>query len=143
MVMKPSSKYDLLIADDNSGFREVIREILEDRCVIRVHEVGSGEEAVEYAQSVEIDIVLLDMHMHVMTGLEALRELKTLNIVRPCILITSDDDLGLRRDAAEAKAYSVLNKPIRRTELCTTVENALWEAYDGPDNSELNELPLQ
>lgn len=137
MVMKPSTKYDLLIADDNSGFREVIREILESRCVLRVHEVGSGEEAIEYAQSVEIDIVLLDMHMHVMTGLEALRQLKSLNIIRPCILITSDDDLGLRRDAAEADAYSVLNKPIRRTELCTTVVNALVEAYDDPGMTEL------
>lgn len=136
MVMKPSTKYDLLIADDNSGFREVIREILESRCVLRVHEVESGEAAVEYAQSVEIDIVLLDMHMHVMTGLEALRELKSLNIIRPCILITSDDDLGLRRDAAEADAYSVLNKPIRKTELCTTVVNALVEAYDDPGMTE-------
>lgn len=136
MVMKPSTKYDLLIADDNSGFREVIREILESLCVLRVHEVESGEAAVEYAQSVEIDIVLIDMHMHVMTGLEALRELKTLNIIRPCILLTSDDDLGLRRDAVEADAYSVLNKPIRRTELCTTVESALLEAYDDPDVSE-------
>lgn len=133
--MKPETKYDLLIADDNSGFREVIREILEARCLIRVHEVESGEAAVEYAQSVEIDIVLLDMHMHVMSGLEALRELKSLNIIRPCILITSDDDDGLRKDAAEADAFSVLNKPIRRNELCRTVTDALVTAYDDPDLS--------
>jgi len=78
------------------------------------------------------DIVLLDMHMHVMTGLEAMRELKQLNAVRPCILITSEDTDDLRRDAIAADAYSVLGKPVRRRELCTTVQGALADAYCDP-----------
>ena len=68
--------------------------------------------------------------MHVMTGLEALRELKTIDAVRPGILITSEATDDLRRDAAEADAYSVLSKPVGRAELCDNVSSALIEAYD-------------
>ena len=122
--------YDLLIADDNRDFREIVREILEPRSVLRLHEVESGEEAVAYSQEVDIHIVLLDMHMHVMTGLEALKELKLQQAERPCILITSETDEQLRNDAFEADAWSVLPKPVRRAELCTTIVEALVDAYD-------------
>lgn len=130
MVIETAEPFQLLIADDNRGFRETLRELLEPRQELHIHEVESGEDAVQYALEIQIDIVLLDMHMHVMTGLEALRELKTIDAVRPCILITSEASDDLRRDAAEADAYSVLSKPVGRTELCDNVSGALIDAYD-------------
>ena len=132
MVTETSKHYDLLIADDNQTFRETIREILEPRSLLRLHEVESGERAIEYTLDVRIDIVLLDMHMHVMTGLEALKELKGLDAVRPCILITSEATDELREDALNADAFSVLNKPVRRAELCATIVDALVDAYQDP-----------
>lgn len=128
MVIETHTSRQLLIADDNQSFRETLRELLEPTLVC-IHEVESGEEAVEYAREMKIDIVLLDLHMHVMTGLEAMRVLKQLNALRPCILITSDDSDEVRRDAEAADAYSVLSKPVHRTELCTTVKRALADAY--------------
>lgn len=136
MVLEtPSKPYDLLIADDNESFRETLREFLEPRQLLRVHEVESGEQAIEYSQEVRIDIVLLDMHMHVLTGLDTLRELKGLDAVRPCILITSELTDELRVDALRADAYSVLNKPVGRAELCTTIVDALIDAYQDPNVS--------
>jgi len=132
MIAEPSQTYDLLIADDNRAFRETLREFLEPRTMLRLHEVESGEEAVEYSLEYQVDIVLLDMHMHVMTGLEALRVLKDLNSLRPCILITSEATDELRKDAAAADAWSVLSKPVQRAELCTTIIDALLDAYDDP-----------
>lgn len=132
MVIETPKPYDLLIADDNRGFRETLREFLEPRLVLRIHEVESGEAAVEYSQDYQIDIVLLDMHMHLMTGLEALRVLKHLNAGRPCILITSEATEELRKDAADADAFSVLSKPVTRAELCTTIADALIAAYEDP-----------
>lgn len=129
MVTESPKPYELLIADDNESFREILREILEPRPFLRVHEVESGEEAIEYSLKVHIDIVLLDMHMHVMTGLETLRELKDLDAVRPCILITSEATEQLREDALNANAFSILSKPVRRRELCSTVSSALVDAY--------------
>lgn len=130
MVIETPQPFQLLIADDNRSFREILRELLEPRPELMIHEVESGEDAVQYALEIHIDIVLLDMHMHVMTGLEALRELKTIDSIRPCILITSEATEELKRDAAEADAYSVLSKPVRRNELCETVSGALSDAYD-------------
>ena len=131
-MMASVSHYRLLIADDNSSFRMVLREVLERQISLQIHEVCCGEEAVEFAQEHRVDIVLLDMHMHVMNGLETLRALKHLNAVRPCILLTSDDSDELRRDATEADAHAVLGKPVNRLELVTSVSMALHDAYDEP-----------
>lgn len=121
--------WQLLITDDNAAFRQVLREVLEVRPELELFEAECGEEAVAVVQHQRIDLVLLDMHMKVMTGLETLRELKRLDTIRPCILITSDATDDLRRDAREADAWSVLKKPVPRRELLHTVSSALSTAY--------------
>ena len=131
------TEYRLLIADDNSSFRKTVREVLERRFRFEICEVSCGEEAVDYVQECQIDIVLLDMHMHHMTGLDTIRVLKDMDALRPCILITSDDSDDLRRDASEVNAHTVLQKPVRRQELVTTVSRALHDAYDTPLTDDL------
>ena len=130
MVTLVKKQFQLLITDDNPSFRQVLREVLEDRPFLILHEAESGEEAVDVVTTRRIDIVLLDMHMRVMTGLETLRVLKQLDIVRPCILITSDTSDDVRRDAQEAQAFSVLKKPVPRRQLVETVAQALTKAYN-------------
>jgi len=66
--------------------------------------------------------------MHVMTGIETMRELKRMDVTRPCILLTSDTSDDVKRDAREAQAFSVLKKPVPRRELVETVSNALATA---------------
>lgn len=122
-------RFQLLITDDNPSFRKVLREVLEDRPFLDLHEAESGEQAVEVAAQRRIDIVLLDMHMHVMTGLETLRVLKKMDRVRPCILITSDTSDDLHRDAREADVFSVLRKPVPCRQLVQSVSDALALAY--------------
>lgn len=121
--------FDVLITDDNASFRRVLREVLEDRPFLRLHEAESGEHALEVVTIQRIDIVLLDMHMHVLTGLETLKVLKRLDRLRPCILITSDTSDELHRDAREAEAFSVLRKPVPPRQLLQTVSTALATAY--------------
>lgn len=133
MVIRVEKPYQLLITDDNRAFREAIRDALEDRPSLELYEAQSGEEAVDIVLHRRIDIVLLDMHMHVMTGLDTLRVLKQMDANRPCILITSDTSEELRRDAVNACAFSVLKKPVLRQELVTTVSTALVTAYQHPD----------
>ena len=137
MMTNLSTEFRLLIADDNSSFRQTVREVLERRFHFEISEVSCGEEAVDYVQECQIDIVLLDMHMHHMTGLDTIRVLKDMNALRPCILITSDDSDDLRRDAFEVNVHSVLQKPVRRQELVTTVSLALHDAYDEPLSDDL------
>jgi CheY-like chemotaxis protein len=123
IVVNPTRPFRMLIADDDSGFRETLRGIFEPR--FQMLEAESGEEAIEIAESEPLDIALLDMHMHVLTGLQTLQVLRSVNLLLPCILITADATDDLRRQATQADAYSVLRKPIRKMELVLTVSRAL------------------
>ncbi len=129
---RSSDDFSLLIADDNSTFRRTLREVLERRFRFDIVEVDSGEEALDCVQECRIDIVLLDMHMHRMSGLETIRQLKDLDVVRPCILITSDRSEQIRRHADQVEADAVLHKPLQQQQLVTTVSRALHDAYDAP-----------
>ena len=97
---------------------------------LRTVEACSGEEAIDIVRDCRVDIVLVDMHMHVLTGLETVRIVKRFQATVPCILITADATDELRRDAESAAAYSVLKKPVTRQELMQTVSDALHSAYE-------------
>lgn len=128
---RSQTPYQLLIADDDSGFREVLREVLAP--YFQLFEAESGEQAIELVEQTHVDIVLLDMHMDILTGLEAVRILKQINALLPCILITADATDELRQDASAANAYDVLSKPVKRQELVTTVSHALVDTYQDPN----------
>jgi len=131
MVRQSQKPYQLLIADDDCGFRQTIKFIFEAH--FETLEVESGEEAIAVVERQPIDIALLDMHMAELTGLETIRILKSLNAVAPCILITADATEQLCRDASRADAYKVLRKPISKDELVVTVSTAIEDAYDDPE----------
>ena len=118
-------RFELLIADDDQGFRETLRDVLAP--YYRTVEVCCAEEAIEVVQKRPVDAALLDMHMHVMTGLEAVQILRRLRALLPCILISADADASLQQAAAEVDAYRVLKKPVARTELLETISTALHE----------------
>ena len=122
--------YQLLVADDDRGFRETLRWIFEP--YLGFWEADSGEEAIEIVGHNRVDIVLLDMHMNVLTGLETLRLVKSIDSSVPCILVTADVSADLTVKAREADAFSVLAKPVRKSELIQTVSAALRDAYADP-----------
>ena len=129
--MVPVEKsYQLLIADDDPGFREMLRIILEP--CFRLVEAESGEEALAIIEFHPIHIALIDMNMQTLTGLETLRGIKSSNDLVPCILITAEVTEELVRDAHEADAFSVLSKPVTKSELVLTVHTAMTDAYDDP-----------
>ena len=121
-------QYQLLIADDDDAFRSTLCEIFEP--FFQLIEAQSGEEALELASHQEVHLALFDMHMQRLTGLEALRQLKEIHIVAPCILITADYSLELCDDAAEAQAFTVLKKPVTKRELVGTVATAVADVYN-------------
>lgn len=126
-----SQPYQLLVADDDPRFRATLRSIFEPH--FSLYEAASGEEAIEISVSQRVDIVLLDMHMSTLTGLETIRVLKSINALVPCILITADATDEVRRLATDVHAYSVLAKPVSKSELVTTVSTALEYVYEDPD----------
>jgi CheY-like chemotaxis protein len=122
-----TTTYQLLVADDDDDFRHAVCEIFAP--YFRLIEAGSGEEALEVVAREEVHLALFDMHMKQLTGLDALRQLRALHIVAPCILITADYTDALRDDAEQAAAFSVLRKPVTRRDLVSTVARAVETAY--------------
>ena len=126
--------YRVLIADDDRGFRETLEIILEPYFLTLT--VECAEQAIEVVEHDPIDLVLFDMHMHVLTGLEAVGIVKKLRAELPCILITADFTETLRMQALAAHAHAVLKKPVARRDLLLQVGTALSSVYDDPELAE-------
>lgn len=128
MVTKKPSPYSILITDDDRGCREALRAIVEPEG-FRTLEASSGEEALDIVRGEQVHLALLDMNMPTLTGLETLQLVRQVNQVLPCILITADATEGLMRQALNARAYSVIAKPVSKNIVLYVVVRALVRAY--------------
>jgi DNA-binding NtrC family response regulator len=131
MATTKLNPYSILITDDDSGCREALRSIMEPEG-FRTLLASSGEEALDIVREEPVHLVLLDMYMPTLTGLETLQLVHQVNTVLPCILITADATDGLMRQALKARAYSVIAKPVSKSIVLYTVVRALLRAYGGP-----------
>ena len=121
----------LLITDDDRDFRETLQGVFEP-LGFRTLLAGDGEEALKIVGSEEVHLLLLDMHMPKLTGLETLRRVKQIKAILPCILISADADEVLAEQARRAQAFSVLSKPISRLNITNIVLMALRRTYNWP-----------
>lgn len=119
----------ILISDDDFGFRETLRGLFEP-AGFRTLLAGDGEEALEIVRCEEVHLLLLDMHMPKLTGLEVLRLVKQFKALLPCIILSADADEALVQQAEQAQAFSVLAKPVSRMKITCTVEMALQRSYN-------------
>ncbi|HUT11372.1 MAG TPA: response regulator [Thermoguttaceae bacterium] len=125
LVKSPS----LLITDDDRDFRETLQCAFEPRGFETIL-AGDGEEALQIVRSREVHLVLLDMHMPRLSGLETLRRLKQLRSMLPCILLSAQLDERIIRQARLAHAFSVLSKPFSLGQITGVVRQALERTYD-------------
>ena len=120
----------LLITDDDRDFRETVAGLLSDRGFDTL-QAGDGEEALDLVGRFEVHLLLLDMHMPRLSGLETIEQLKRreLTVAVPWILISGSLDEGTIARARAAAAFSILPKPVRLPELTGAVAGALEQAY--------------
>jgi two-component system, NarL family, response regulator NreC len=104
-------KKRVLLVDDNVVVRSAVRRLLNSHPDFEVSgEAGDGREAIEKAESLKPDLVVLDLAMPVMTGLDAARVLrKKLPEVR-IILLTAHNGLEVERLSREAGVHAVVPK---------------------------------
>jgi CheY-like chemotaxis protein len=124
MMFAPS----ILITDDDHEFRETLRGVFVPRG-FRALLASDGEEAIRTVLTQEVHLVLMDMHMPRITGLEAIRKVRRFRADLPCILLSAALDDQIVREAEKAHAFSVLPKPVSRQQITTAVEDALRAAY--------------
>ena len=118
----------LLITDDDPDMRRSLQDIFEERG-FQTRLACDGQEAVNIVQEDQIHLLLLDMHMPRMTGLEAIRKLQQLAQPVPCILFSAKLDDALTQQAQQADVFSVLAKPFRLAQITELVCGALLATY--------------
>ncbi|MBC7316631.1 MAG: response regulator, partial [Chloroflexi bacterium] len=114
----------VIIADDESVICMDLREMLHNLGYLVVGEAGDGKSAVNLARELRPDVVLMDVLMPDMDGIEAARIL-TEERIAPVVLLTaySQKDLVERAKAAGVVGYLV--KPIQEADLAPAIEVAL------------------
>jgi len=103
-----------LVVDDSKVIRKIARHILES-LNIRVSEACDGRDALNQCQNTEHDVILLDWNMPVMSGMEFLQQLSSINVARPKVIFcTTENGLGHIRAALDAGADEYVMKPFDR-----------------------------
>lgn len=114
----------IIIADDESLIRMDLREMLMNLGYLVVGEVGDGKSAVNLAGELQPDIVIMDIKMPDMDGIEAARILTKERLV-PVLLLSAYSQQDLVQRAQEAGVAGYLVKPFQESDLAPAIEVAL------------------
>ena len=112
----------IVIADDHALFRGSLRSLVESRGLEVVGEAATGQQAIELARRLQPDVILMDLAMPEMSGLEATRLLAAeLPAVKVVVLTGSDDDAKLF-EAVKAGAQGYLLKNLESEDFFSLLE---------------------
>jgi len=108
----------ILIADDYEGWRRQVRLLFEERPQWQViAEASDGSEAVQKAEELKPDLILLDIGLPKLSGIEAARRIRQLSPNSRIIFLSLHNDLDVVRAALRTGAQGYLHKTNARSEL--------------------------
>lgn len=109
------SEIRALIVDDSSVMRKIVERALRQAGLdaLVVHEAGSGAEGLEVLKTKTVDLILSDINMPTMDGLEFLRQIRAQNLAQdvPVIMITTESSEEHVKQAIQAGAKGYIRKP--------------------------------
>ncbi len=114
----------VLVVDDEKGIRFAFAKALETDGFV-VQEAETGTHALQIAKDNQIDVILLDMKLPDMTGIEVLKELKNASIDTPVIMMTAFGDIELAVEAMRLGADNFRTKPFNVMEMKECIKKAL------------------
>ena len=114
----------VVIAEDEAIIRLDLKESLEAEGYIIAGEAGRGDEAVKLARTLNPDVVILDIKMPGLNGIEAARIISEEHIAA-VLLLTAFSQRDLIQEASKAGALAYLVKPFQRSELVPSIELAV------------------
>ena len=100
----------VLLADDHARLRAALRDLLEETGFEVVGESGDGADAVALARLHEPDIVVIDLRMPVLNGLDATRLIKDARPATQVVVLSAFESPELERQALDAGAFAYLDK---------------------------------
>jgi len=121
MVTTKTTK--ILIVDDDPGHLVSVKTIIRSWGYI-VETADDGSVAVQMVKSSPVDLILMDVRMTKMSGIEALKQIKVYNPTIPIIIMTAYSSVGSAVEAIRSGAYDYLIKPLDFEVLKLTIERA-------------------
>ena len=120
------AKYGILIADDEKRIRNGLANSIDwDKIDCRVVAVAEdGKDAIEKAQQYKPDIIITDINMPVMNGLEFCRKLKEIQPDAEIIILTGYDEFDYARESIQIGVMEFLVKPVSNEDIMDTVAKA-------------------
>ena len=125
----------VLIVEDEQATRELLRAQLGSEYEVRT--AGNGEEALSTLGTRTFDLMLLDMNLPGITGLEVMKQLHTLETAPTVIVVSADSNVSSAVDALREGAYDYLVKPFSMDELRSTLERATERSRLLKENQDL------
>lgn len=120
-VPEVSTRWRIVIADDESLIRLDLREMLTHLGYEVIGEAGDGRTALELAKRLRPDLLVMDIRMPELDGISAAEEL-TREKIAPVVLVTAYSDQELVERAREAGVVGYVVKPFREAELMPVIE---------------------
>jgi two-component system response regulator HydG len=121
-----NDKKSILIVDDDIAHRTMLRILL--GWEYEIVEADSGFKAIEKIQNAAFDLVLMDVCMPEISGVEALGRIKATNPKVPVIMMTAYSSAETANRAMEKGAYDYITKPFDFDNLRSTIEKAIAHA---------------
>jgi len=122
MLTAQNDKKKILIVEDNEDLRELLN--LQLNVNYRVFEATNGQEAIEILETTEIDLILMDISMPVLDGLEATRLIRKNNKIMPIVICSAHNNTH-HEEAFSIGCNDFIVKPIKTELLMATIERHL------------------
>jgi len=113
---------NILTVDDSASIRQMIKVVL-GPAGHTVHEAADGQQGLDKAKSAKMDLVITDLNMPVMNGLDLIKALRTEPIMTgvPIVFLTTESDEGIKSQAKSAGATGWITKPFKPEQLLAVV----------------------
>lgn len=123
--MATSKKPTVLLVDDDSMMRSVLKIILKSEGYREIDEASNGEEAIAQCLRLRPDLVLLDINMPKMTGLQALEGIRQASPTSRVLMVSAESTLDKVDEALKKGAAGFVVKPITAANVLAKIEGCL------------------
>ena len=134
--MSPNVNVKILVVDDDHGHRETLKALLSE-WKFTVAGAPDGESAVALVKEASFDLVLMDVRMKGINGIEAMADIKAYNPAIPVLIMTAYSDVQNAVASIKAGAYDYLTKPLDFDELKLTLDRVLDHTATKSENVKL------
>ncbi|MBW1994629.1 MAG: sigma-54-dependent Fis family transcriptional regulator, partial [Deltaproteobacteria bacterium] len=131
-------KATLLVVDDDSAHRTMLRTLLSG-WGYDIREADDGSTAIESVKQQAFDLILMDIRMLKVSGIEALGAIKSMNPAIPVVIMTAYSSVETAVEALKKGAYDYLTKPLDFEKLRITIQRAMEHVSLKEENRQLKE----